>query len=67
MGTPASLGLEDLTRNYERLERIVSDHTQKFDTLETVWWKRIWFWLDGWPHHRLNAERRSWRPWHRGH
>ena len=31
----------------------------------TPWWKRILNVLDGWPHNRL-ADRRRWRPWHRG-
>lgn len=46
------------------LERTVSDHAQRFDTLQTPWWKRLAFWLDGWPWHDLNAPRRAWRPWH---
>ena len=32
---------------------------------ETPLWKKLWFALDGWPLHRI-AERRQWRPWHRG-
>jgi hypothetical protein len=49
----------------EELERIVSDHSQRFDTLQTPLWKRIWFRIDGWPGQcDLNAERRQWRPWH---
>ena len=32
--------------------------------LETPWWKRLWFMIDGWPGHGL-AARRQWRPWHR--
>lgn len=49
----------------EELERMVSDHSQRFDTLQTSAWKRLWFRIDGWPGIRnLNAERRQWRPWH---
>lgn len=49
----------------EELERIVSDHAQRFDTLQTSWWKRLWFRIDGWPGQKnLNADKRSWRPWH---
>jgi hypothetical protein len=49
----------------EQLEQIVSDHAQRFDTLQTPLWKRVWFRIDGWPGQRdLNAERRAWRPWH---
>lgn len=53
---------------YERLDRLeaeVADFRQRFDTLQTPLWKRIWFRLDGWPGQKnLNAERRAWRPWH---
>lgn len=57
--------LESYYAKTEELERLVSDHAQRFDTLQTPWWKRLWFRLDGWPGQRdLNAERRSWRPWH---
>lgn len=53
-----------LTR-LDELERIQSDHAQRFDTLQTRWWKRVWFRIDGWPgQNDLNAEKRSWRPWH---
>ena len=49
----------------DKLERMVSDHAQRFDTLQTPAWKRLLFRLDGWPGQRdLNAGRRSWRPWH---
>jgi len=57
--------LLSLNTKVELLEQIVSDHTQRFDTLQTPLWKRVWFRLDGWPGQRdLNAERRAWRPWH---
>lgn len=49
----------------DALEETVSDIQQRFDTLQTPMWKRIWFRLDGWPgQNNLNAERRAWRPWH---
>jgi hypothetical protein len=57
--------LESLTVRVDELERRVSDHAQRFDTLQTTLWRRILFRLDGWPGRRnLNAERRAWRPWH---
>lgn len=47
----------------EALEREVRDHTQRFDTLQTPWWKRLWFWIDGYPWYDLNGvQRRRW--WH---
>lgn len=48
-----------------QLWHLVRDHEQRFDTLQTGFWKRLWFRVDGWPGRRdLNAERRAWRPWH---
>ena len=46
------------------LEGAVSDHAQRFDTLQTPWWKRLLFAIDGWPWYDLNG-RQAWRPWHR--
>ena len=65
MGTPAPSTLEDLTTRVAQLEQLVSDHAQRFDTLQTPLWKRLWFKVDGWPYYDLNGERRR-RPWHRG-
>ena len=48
----------------DELERIQSDHAQRFDTLQTSLWKRILFRLDGWPGQRDLNGTRSWRPWH---
>lgn len=49
----------------EALEKDVSNMKQKFNTLESPLWKRIWFRIDGWPGQRdLNADHRAWRPWH---
>lgn len=57
--------LESFYVKVEELERIVSDHAQRFDTLQTPLWKRAWFRIDGWPGQRdLNAGGRRWRPWH---
>ena len=57
--------LQSLNVRVEELERLVSDHSQRFDTLQTRWWKRVWFRIDGWPgQNDLNAKRRAWRPWH---
>jgi hypothetical protein len=57
--------LESLYVKVEELERIVSDHAQRFDTLQTPLWKRLVFRLDGWPVRDLNADRPAWRPWRR--
>lgn len=47
------------------LETLVSDHAQRFDTLQTPLWKRAWFRVQGWPGQRdLNSDHRAWRPWH---
>lgn len=62
----ARLHIESLLVRVEELERLVSDHAQRFDTLQTGWLKRLWFRIDGWPSPRrdLNADTRQWRPWH---
>jgi hypothetical protein len=57
--------LVSLRVNVDQLWGLVRDHEQRFDTLQTRWWKRLWFRLDGWPgQNDLNATRRAWRPWH---
>jgi hypothetical protein len=59
----AAVHIESLAVRVAELERIVSDHEQRFDTLQTPFWKRLWFWIDGWPWHDLNGTQRR-RPWH---
>lgn len=54
-----------LVARIEALERLTSDHEQRFDTLQTPFWKRLMFWLWGWPWNNLNAARPVRRPWHR--
>lgn len=55
---------ESVDTRLDALEKIVTDHAQRFDTLQTPFWKRAWFLIDGWPWHDLNGEQRR-RPWHR--
>lgn len=54
---------DEVHRRLERFEQMVMDHEQRFDTLQTPFWKRIWFWIDGWPWHDLNGTQRR-RVWH---
>ena len=56
--------LQSLYVKVEELERIVADHAQRFDTLQTRWWKRLWFRIDGWPGQNDLNGKRVWRPWH---
>ena len=50
----------------KELERLVSDHDQRFDTLQTSLIRRLLFRLDGWPGQtNLNAIAPAWRPWRR--
>lgn len=60
----AEVVIQSLNARIQALERYVVDHEQRFDTLQTPLIKRVWFWVDGWPWHDLNAPRRAWRPWH---
>lgn len=55
---------ESVFARLDALEKLYIDHAQRFDTLQTPFWKRVWFWIDGWPWHDLNGTQRS-RPWHR--
>lgn len=60
------LVLESLLVRVGELERLVSDLSQRFDTLQTPLWKRTLFRLDGWPGQcDLNAEAPASRPWRR--
>lgn len=57
--------IASLYARVDALEREVRDQAQRFDTLQTPLWKRLWFRIDGWPGQRdLNADRRARRPWH---
>ena len=66
MDDETKLILDSLQIRMKKLEQMGSDMEQRFDTLQTRAWKRLWFRIDGWPGQKnLNAERRAWRPWHR--
>jgi len=55
--------IASLAVRVDELERLVRDHAQRFDTLQTPAWRRLVFRLDGWPVRDLNAPAPSWRPW----
>lgn len=58
----AEVHIESLTVRMNELERLTRDHAARFDTLQTPWPKRVWFWLQGWPWYDLNGtRRRRWR------
>jgi len=70
-GPPRARSLDELEvvvqsiyARQEELERLVRDHAQRFDTLQTPLWKRVIFWIDGWPWYDLNGKQRR-RFWHR--
>lgn len=52
------INVRQLSARCRLLEKLAETH------LETPWWKRLLFVLDGWPLHGL-AERPQWRPWRR--
>lgn len=60
----AELLIQSHQTQIDRLEKLVRDHAQRFDTLQTPFWKRIWFKINGWPWYDLNGEQQR-RPWHR--
>jgi len=57
--------MDDLERWANRAEARLNDLEEKVNTfVETPLWKRLVFWLNGWPMNRL-VDRPRWRPWHR--
>ena len=47
------------------LEGRITQLEEEFDTfVKTPWWKRVWFFINGWPLSRL-TDHPQWRPWHR--
>ena len=50
--------------NMQQVQHMVRDHEQRFDTLQTRWWKRAWFRVDGWPGQNDLNGKRARRPWH---
>jgi hypothetical protein len=57
--------INSLIVNVEQLQHRTRDLEQRLDTLQTRWWKRLLFRIDGWPgQNDLNATGRAWRPWH---
>lgn len=60
----AEVHIASLTVRISALEDLVRDHAQRFDTLQTPWWKRVVFKINGWPWYDLNGTQRR-RPWHR--
>jgi hypothetical protein len=61
----AEVVIQSIYARQEILLELTRDHAQRFDTLQTPWWKRVWFWIDGWPWYDLNGTQKK-RPWHRG-
>lgn len=60
----AAVHIASLRARVHELECKAADHEQRFDTLQTPWPKRLWFWLNGWPWYDLNGVQRR-RPWRR--
>lgn len=57
--------IESLKVNNVQLAGRVRQLEKEMETFVTThWYKRLWFWIDGWPSTRIVAKR-SWRPWHR--
>ena len=59
------MDFDTIKRQVRILREQMSDVQQRLDTAQTHQWKRVWFWLLGWPMTDWNAERRNWRPWRR--
>lgn len=61
----ARVHIASLNARVKTLEIQVHRQFEMIDTLWTPPWKKLWFWIDGWPLYRV-VEKRRWRPWHRG-
>lgn len=60
--------IDSLTVRVEELERLVHDLYEWVDTKwQTPWWKRVLFWIDGWPNTAIVSApaHRPWRRWWR--
>lgn len=60
----AEVVIQSLYARQAIVEELARDHAQRFDTLQTPWWRRVWFAIDGWPWYDLNGTQKR-RPWHR--
>lgn len=50
-----------------RLHTVEVGLRQLEKSVETLWtppWKKLWFWIDGWPLYEVTDRRRP-RPWHK--
>lgn len=56
--------VESLKVRVGELERAHRLTEERVDTLWTPPWKKLWFWVNGWPLYRL-ADAPKPRPWHR--
>ena len=59
----AEVVIQSLYARQAIAEDLARDLTQRFDTLQTPWYKRVLYTIDGWPWYNLNADRPKWRPW----
>jgi hypothetical protein len=50
---------------YVELARRISDLEGQISLLEAPTWKRVLFYVNGWPRLVIPATEQRWRPWHR--
>ena len=55
---------DQIRKHMDYLQSMATDSRNRLQTLQTPWWKRVWFVIDGWPWYDLNGTQRR-RPWHR--
>lgn len=63
----AKVHIKVLYENIEHLSARISLLESEMDMVyHTPFWKRLWFWIDGWPLRRVVREdEQKRRPWHR--
>lgn len=58
--------IQSILLNHRLLADRVRLLEKQLDTRDAFWLRRLWWRIDGWPRWTVVAERRAWRPWHRG-
>lgn len=53
--------MSDLSDAFRRIDAL----EERVEMLETPWWRRLLFAVNGWPRLPVTVDRQAWRFWHR--
>lgn len=56
-----------MTPEMEELYRRIDGLEERVEMVETPWWKRLAFYVNGWPRRPVKMHEQRWRLWHRWH